>query len=142
LRGRLIVAILIGKTGCQVMSYELVYPWKNNPRLMKMYFLEALAAEDVADALESVAALLDQALMPLHVVLDFEGMTSTPEDILNVFSNSRITNHDMMGYCVFLNPDQFLSFVAKVLNNKLDMQVHVSVDDDDAWEFFNQLGLC
>ncbi len=124
------------------MPYELSYPWKNNPRLLKLYFLEALTSEEAAEALEEIAGLLDYAMMPLHMVLDFDNMTTCPEDILQIFSRSRMINHKMMGYCIFLNPDQFLSFVAKVLNNKLGMQVHISSDDGDAWEFFNQLGLC
>lgn len=124
------------------MPYELIYPWKNNPRLLKLYFLEAVTSEAAAAALEEVAGLLNHAMMPLHMVLDFDNMTSGPEDILHVFSRSHVINHKMMGYCIFLNPDQFLSFVAKVLNNKLGMKVHISPDDDDAWEFFNQLGLC
>ncbi|MBZ0305397.1 MAG: hypothetical protein K8I82_04945 [Anaerolineae bacterium] len=124
------------------MPYEISYPWKNNPRLLKVYFLEVLTSQEFTESLEEIASVMDYALMPLHVIMDFDSMTAGPEDILQIFSHCRLPNHKMMGYCVFLNPDQFLSFVAKVLNNKLGMQVHVSSDDDDAWEFFNQLGLC
>ncbi len=124
------------------MPYDLQYPWRNNPRLMKLYFLEGLTADDVIEVLDEAAVIMDKALMPLHVVLDFDHMTKGPEDILALFSQSRLMQHKMLGYCVFLNPDQFINFMAKVLDSKLGVQIRVSSDDDDAWAFFSDLGLC
>lgn len=124
------------------MPYEVEYPWRNNPRLVKLFFLDTLTAEETTNALEDVASTLDKALMPLHLVLDFDQLAKGPEDILTLFSQSRLLTHNMQGYCVFLNPDQFINFMAKVLNNTLGVQIHVSLDDDEAWEFFNHLGLC
>lgn len=124
------------------MAYQIEYPWRRNPRLIKASYGDHVSDEDITHALEDIATLLDQAMMPMHVVIDFSYMENGPENVLDLFLKSRMPYHDKQGYCLFLHPDKFLRFIGQVLNHEAGLHVDFRDDDEGAWEFFSEMGFC
>lgn len=128
--------------GDQTMAYEIAYPWHRNPRLIKLTFGEQLTSTEIAEALEAVATLYDQAMLPMQLVIDFSYVQSGPENILDVFRSSRMIRHEKQGYCMFVNPDKFLRFMGQVLYHEAGLHVEFRPTDADAWDFFSEMGFC
>lgn len=112
-----------------------------NPRLVKIFFFDELSEEDVVYGLDDLAGLLRQSTMPLHIVFEFMS-ERLPEDLLDIFLESSLMQHDQLGYCVFVRADRFIQFMGKVIRQKLGVHIEFRDSDDDAWDFFNQMGLC
>ena len=124
------------------MAYEIQYPWQRNPRLIKLTFAENLNGNEIASALEDIAGLMDQAMLPMHVVLDFSYVQAGPENMLDVFRSSRMIRHEKQGYCLFLSPDKFLRFMGQVLHHEAGLHVEFRQTEEDAWNFFSEMGFC
>ena len=101
----------------------------------------SMTVNDIAASLEDVAVLMDKAMMPMHTVLDFTGATVN-EALLDLITKSRMVHHEQCGHCVFIHPDQFIAFVAEVLRNQTETPVAVVDSEEEAWDFFSEMGIC
>lgn len=124
------------------MTYQLCYPWRKNPRLVAAAFVDAVGIDDVEIALAEVVALMDEAQAPLHVLLDFSQAVSVPQELVKYLPHAPMVGHAHCGYCVFVSPNEFVSFAAKIFNHQTQMPIELTPDENDAWEFFNQMGIC
>ena len=126
----------------QTMPYEVEYPWRRNPRLMKLICWDDVPEDEMNYALEDVAAMMDQATMPMHVVIEFHDGMHAPENLLDIFLDSRLIHHEQCGFCLFLNPSKFTRFLGQVLSQRSHAHIEFRPDDEGAWEFFSQMGFC
>ena len=124
------------------MAHQAEYPWKGHPRLVLMEFTDHVSADEVTDALDALAAIMDRATMPLHTVLDFSRASELPEKLLDLMVNSNAVDHDQCGYFVFLGADEFVKMIAKILRDKALVAIEFSADEAAAWEFFDAMGIC
>ena len=123
------------------MAYTFSYPWRKNPRLMALFYAGAVCVEEINDSLQEAQSLLDRAQMPLHLLIDFSEVVEIDLAVRDAIIGHSFKNHDRLGYCVFTKPNAFLHFVAQVLR-KHDVQIKYVEDLEDAWGFFNHMGLC
>lgn len=124
------------------MTYFFDYPWQRNPRLIYIAFTENVSLGNLCEALEKAAELMDRATMPLHVVLAFEAAQSLPNNVLEPIHGSRMLRHEQLGRCIFVSPNALFGFVGQVISQDLGVQLEFAADEQDAWEFFNEMGLC
>lgn len=124
------------------MAYQLYYPWRKNPRLMQLIFTEAVSVADLESALTQAAQLMEESQAALHIVLGFSTAESLPQEMVKYLPRAPIVGHPRCGYCVFVKPNEFISFAAKILNHQTKTPIEFSPDEEDAWEFFNQMGIC
>lgn len=124
------------------MAYEIVYPWRKNPRLIGLSYYGEIEPDEINGALDSLYDLLSQAQMPLHTVFDFSEASRLPENMRDDFLQHPFKNHDKLGYCVFIEPNAYLHFIAQMLQQSHHVQIKYVSDQDDAWLFFNHMGLC
>jgi len=124
------------------MAHHAEYPWKGHPRLVAMEYSDLVSANEVTSSLEALADLMDQATMPLHTIFDFAQASSLPEKLLNLMKSSRVVNHSQRGYFVFVDADEYIKMIAKILRAEADVSIAFSADVDEAWEFFNDMGIC
>jgi len=133
---------LIKLVGGIAVPYQIQYPWRRNPRLLELVFSGEISPDDLQNALEDTTSLLDQALMPLHIIFDFTDTAVLPQDMLNILGNSSAISHPQRGYCVFVRANEFLSFIAKILRSQVGMDIEFVIDTEEAWDFFNEMGIC
>ena len=124
------------------MAYEIEYAWRRNPRLMKLTGWDEVPESEMTYALEAVAALMDQSTMPMHIVIEFHESMNAPENVLDIFLESRLIHHEQCGFCMFLNPNKFMRFMAQVLSQRGKAHIEFRPDDEGAWEFFSEMGFC
>lgn len=124
------------------MSYELIYPWERNPRLVEITYESDLGAEALADSLAEIAGLMDQSMMPLHTVFNFEAVNGLPQSATQIFLGSAMIQHQNRGWCLFMNPDGFVHYLAQAISNQAFVQIKYVESYDDAWEFFSHMGIC
>jgi hypothetical protein len=124
------------------MPYHLDYPWSQNPRLMKISFYEDVAADELLAAFDDYLSLLEQSTMPLHGVFSFRGVTALPEDTLNLMLKMPALVHPQRGHYLFVAADGFISFVAKILRHQKDVPIEFVDNEQEAWDFFNEMGIC
>jgi hypothetical protein len=124
------------------MAHQAEYPWKGHPRLVAMEYSDRVSADEVTASLEFLAELMDQATMPLHTIFSFAKASTLPEKLLNLMKDSRVVSHHQRGYFVFVDSDEFVKMIAKILRGEADVSIAFSADVDEAWEFFNDMGIC
>jgi hypothetical protein len=124
------------------MAYEVEYPWKRNPRLVKLAFWADVLESDVLNGLEDVAYIMDHAMMPIQVVIDFRHMEQSPSNLLDLFKKNRMIYHQQQGYCLFLEAGRFIRFIAQVLTHEAKLRVEFQEDEANAWNFFSEMGFC
>ncbi|HLA45002.1 MAG TPA: hypothetical protein VJZ27_16265, partial [Aggregatilineales bacterium] len=101
----------------------------------------SIGIEEIEMSLEEVAGLMDQSMMPLHTVFDFSG-AAPDEAFFDLIMRSRMVSHEQRGHCVFLKPNEFITFMAKVLRHETGTPVVMVDNEDDAWDFFSEMGIC
>lgn len=124
------------------MGHRVEYPWKGHPRLVAMEYMDAVSPDEVVVSLDALAAIMDRATMPLHTVFSFEQASSLPEKLHALMKNSRVVGHQQRGYFVFVNADEFVKMIAKILRGEADVSIAFAANEDEAWEFFNDMGIC
>jgi hypothetical protein len=124
------------------MAHHAEYPWKGHPRLVSMEYSDIVSADEVSASLEALARIMDQATMPLHAIFRFARASTLPEKLIDLIKNSRVVSHEQRGYFVFVDADEFVKMIAKILRGEVDISIAFSADDDEAWEFFDDMGIC
>lgn len=124
------------------MPYRVDHPWQKNPRLVGVTFYDDVLTRDIVLAFGAVCLLLDQALLPLHSIIDFTAARSLPNDLIPLMLESEFVHHPQRGWCVFVDPDAFVEGAAYALRQEAGLSVELVASQEEAWEFFNQMGIC
>jgi hypothetical protein len=110
--------------------------------MVHLIYYDVVTEDDVLGGLNMAYDLLVQSTMPMHIIFNFNDATRLPEHLLNLIGSHDLVRHDMLGYCVFLKPSSFIHIIGHVLDMSMKVHVLFVEGEDDAWEFFNQMGLC
>ena len=124
------------------MAHQAEYPWKGHPRLVAMEYMNTVSPDELVASLDRLADIMDGATMPLHTVFSFKKASSLPEKLHSLMMSSRVVGHQQCGYFVFVNADEFVKMIAKILRGEADVSIAFAADEDAAWEFFNDMGIC
>ncbi|MFP4321273.1 MAG: hypothetical protein ACLFTK_02360 [Anaerolineales bacterium] len=124
------------------MAYSIFYPWRKHPRLIHLIFYDQLSVDEVGDALNTLHDILVGAQMPMHILFSFIEIHILEPPLINVFTRHPALRDPQLGYVLFVDLGPRLQTLAHEIDNKLGAHIKYVADEDDAWEFFNLMGIC
>lgn len=123
------------------MGYKIVHPWRGNPRVIELHYSGVVSSYDIKNALDEVSSFLNRTALPIHLIFNFQA-TQFDTNLLDNLRDHPLFTHPQLGYCMFLSPDSFINFTIQTWVQQIKLRVKYITSLDDAWEYFNELGLC
>ncbi len=124
------------------MAYKIIHPWRGNPRVIELNYTGVIAANDLKNALDEVNSFLNRTALPIHLIFNLQSVSQFATNLLENLRNHPLFSHEQLGYCMFLSHDSLINFTIQTWVHQSKLRVKNIRSLDDAWDYFNELGLC